>query len=137
MSDFHFVGHFCKPKKTMRFLKSIDKRAPATEADLPVEAQSLRMNLNTLLRYDVFNCGIGILPVENNTSNVKLAGSVYHTQAGSLCHTMVDYVADRIADESEIRRGKQFPYQYFAAYLNADDHVPQKIAELRSLNREG
>ncbi len=56
------------------------------------------MNLNTLLRHDV------------------LATSA-----------MVDYVADRIADESEIRRGKQFPYQYFAAYLNADDSIPQKI----------
>ncbi len=127
--------------------KSIEKWAPATEADLPVEVQSLiayrnseseeaqaliaggldnvrwdllsdaamgpkvwaalarkmgpqalRMNLNTLLRHDV------------------LATSA-----------MVDYVADRIADESEIRRGKQFPYQYFAAYLNADDNVPQKI----------
>jgi len=40
---------------------------------------------------------------------------------------MVDYVASRIADESEIRRSKQFPYQYFAAYLNVDDEVPQKI----------
>ncbi len=127
--------------------KSIDKWAPATEADLPVEVQSLiayrnseseeaqaliaggldnvrwdllsdaakgptvwaalarkmgpqalRMNLNTLLRHDV------------------LATSA-----------MVDYVADRIADESEIRRSKQFPYQYFAAYLNADDNIPQKI----------
>ena len=127
--------------------KSIDKWAPATEADLPVEVQSLiayrnseseeaqaliaggldnvrwdllsdaakgptvwaalarkmgpqalRMNLNTLLRHDV------------------LATSA-----------MVDYVAERIADESEIRRSKQFPYQYFAAYLNADDNVPQKI----------
>jgi 60 kDa SS-A/Ro ribonucleoprotein len=127
--------------------KSVDKWAPATEADLPVEVQSLiayrnseseeaqaliaggldnvrwdllsdaakgptvwaalarkmgpqalRMNLNTLLRHDV------------------LATSA-----------MVDYVADRIADESEIRRSKQFPYQYFAAYLNADDNVPQKI----------
>jgi len=127
--------------------KSIEKWAPATEADLPVEVQSLiayrnseseeaqaliaggldnvrwdllsdaakgpkvwtalarkmgpqalRMNLNTLLRHDV------------------LAVSA-----------MVEYVADRIADESEIRRSKQFPYQYFAAYLNADDNVPQKI----------
>ena len=60
--------------------------------------QALRMNLNTLLRHDV------------------LATSA-----------MVDYVADRIADESEIRRSKQFPYQYFAAYLNADDNIPQKI----------
>ncbi len=56
------------------------------------------MNLNTLLRHDV------------------LATSA-----------MVDYVAERIADKSEIRRSKQFPYQYFAAYLNADDNVPQKI----------
>ncbi len=127
--------------------KEVEKWAPATEADLPVEVQSLiayrnseseeaqaliaggldnvrwdllsdaakgpkvwaalarkmgpqalRMNLNTLLRHDV------------------LATSA-----------MVDYVADRIADESEIRRSKQFPYQYFAAYLNADDNVPQKI----------
>jgi len=61
-------------------------------------SQALRMNLNTLLRHDV------------------LATSA-----------MVDYVADRIADESEIRRSKQFPYQYFAAYLNADENVPQKI----------
>ncbi len=127
--------------------KAVEKWAPATEADLPVEVQSLiayrsseseeaqaliaggldnvrwdllsdaakgptvwaslarkmgpqalRMNLNTLLRHDV------------------LATSA-----------MVDYVADRIADESEIRRSKQFPYQYFAAYLNADENVPQKI----------
>ncbi len=127
--------------------KSIEKWAPATEADLPVEVQSLiayrnseseeaqaliaggldnvrwdllsdaakgptvwaalarkmgpqalRMNLNTLLRHDVL-----------------------------ATNAMIDYVADRIADESEIRRSKQFPYQYFAAYLNADDNVPQKI----------
>jgi 60 kDa SS-A/Ro ribonucleoprotein len=134
--------------------KSIDKWAPATEADLPVEVQSLiayrnseskeaqaliaggldnvrwdlladaakgpkvwaalarkmgpqalRMNLNTLLRHDVFN----LERLSQSSSN------------------MVEYVADRIADESEIRRSKQFPYQYFAAYLNADDNVPQKI----------
>lgn len=127
--------------------KAVEKWVPATEADLPAEVQSLiayrnseseeaqaliadglegvrwdmladsakgpsvwaaiarkmgpqalRMNLNTLLRHDV------------------LATSA-----------MVDYVAGRIADESEIRRSKQFPYQYFAAYLNADDSVPQKI----------
>ncbi|MFM7926265.1 MAG: vWA domain-containing protein, partial [Pirellula sp.] len=60
--------------------------------------QALRMNLNTLLRHDVF---------------AKSA--------------MVDYVASRVADESEIRQSKQFPYQYFAAYLSADDNVPQKI----------
>lgn len=138
--------------------KSIDKWAPATEADMPVEVQSLiayrnsesedaqaliagglenvrwdllsdaakgpkvwmqiarkmgpqalRMNLNTLLRHDVF------CEPQSVSSRVLATSSI------------VDYVADRIADESEIRRSKQFPYQYFAAYLNADDNVPQKI----------
>ncbi len=148
--------------------KEIEKWAPATEADLPSEVQSLiayrnseseeaqvliaggldnvrwdllsdaakgpkvwtvlarkmgpqalRMNLNTLLRHGVFESGIGILPVGKNALN--------DSQARSLCHDTVDYIADRIADESEIRRSKQFPYQYFAAYSNADDNVPQKI----------
>jgi 60 kDa SS-A/Ro ribonucleoprotein len=40
---------------------------------------------------------------------------------------MVDYVADRIADGDEIRRSRQFLYQYLAAYLNAAQEVPQKI----------
>ncbi len=142
--------------------KSIEKWAPATEADLPVEVQSLiayrnseseeaqalvaggldnvrwdllsdaakgptvwaalarkmgpqalRMNLNTLLRHDVFKVDISLR--EMNSA---------HGVSGL---QMVDYVADRIADETEIRRSKQFPYQYFAAYLNADDNVPQKI----------
>ena len=146
--------------------KSIDKWAPATEADLPVEVQSLiayrnseseqaqaliaggldnvrwdllsdaakgptvwaalarkmgpqalRMNLNTLLRHDVFNV--------DQLSSTDPAGK--QERLGQSFYNMVDYVADRIADESEIRSGKQFPYQYFAAYLNADDNVPQKI----------
>ncbi|MFY8200187.1 MAG: hypothetical protein ACOVLE_05925 [Pirellula staleyi] len=37
---------------------------------------------------------------------------------GQTFYNRVDYVADRIVDESEIRRGKQFPYRYFAAHLN-------------------
>ena len=40
---------------------------------------------------------------------------------------MVDYVADRLADADEIRRSRQFPYQFLAAYLNASAEVPQKI----------
>ncbi len=127
--------------------KEVEKWAPASGADLPVEAQSLnayrsseseeaqaliaggldavrwdllsdaakgpkvwaalarkmgpqalRMNLNTLLRHDVLKSD-----------------------------AMVDYVAGRISDEAEVLRSKQFPYQYLAAYLNADDGVPQKI----------
>lgn len=60
--------------------------------------QALRMNLNTLLRHDVLSD-----------------------------RGMVDFVAARIADAEEIRSSRQFPYQYLAAYLNADDAVPQKI----------
>ncbi len=60
--------------------------------------QASRMNLNTLLRHDVFKSD-----------------------------AMVDYVAGRIADESDIRRSRQFPYQFFTAYLNAADEVPHKI----------
>ncbi|MCC9600975.1 TROVE domain-containing protein [Stieleria sp. JC731] len=131
--------------------KEVDKWAPATEADLPAEVQSLkafraaeteeaqaliagdlqvrwdlladaakgpivwkaiarqmgpqalRMNLNTLLRHDVFKNG-------NKPDNA-----------------MIDYVAGRIADPEAIRRSRQFPYQFLAAYLNAADEVPHKI----------
>ena len=65
--------------------------------------QALRMNLNTLTRHDVFGA----------------------TNNGD----MVDYVADRIADADEIRRSRQFPYQYLAAYLNTGTDVPQKIKQ--------
>jgi len=126
--------------------KETDKWAPATEADLPaqvqaliayrnadtVEAQTLiagdlqvrwdlladaakgplvwkaiarqmgpqalRMNLNTLLRHEVLKDW-----------------------------DMVHYVTDRLSDADEIRRSRQFPYQYLAAYLNASAEVPQKI----------
>lgn len=60
--------------------------------------QALRMNLNTLQRHGVFD-------------DPK----------------MVLTVAQRLADENEIRRSRQFPYQFFAAYLNASDDVPQAI----------
>ncbi|TWT68827.1 TROVE domain-containing protein [Crateriforma conspicua] len=131
--------------------KEVEKWAPATEADLPAEVQSLkafraaeteeaqaliagdlqvrwdlladaakgpivwkaiarqmgpqalRMNLNTLLRHDVFKNG-------NRPDDA-----------------MIDYVAGRIADPEAIRRSRQFPYQFLAAYLNAADEVPHKI----------
>lgn len=60
--------------------------------------QALRMNLNTLLRHEVL-------------SDAK----------------MVAFVAAKIADKDEIRSSRQFPYQYLAAYLNAEDGLPQKI----------
>jgi len=60
--------------------------------------QALRMNLNTLQRQGVFD----------DWDAVKA-------------------IAARLTDEHEIRRSRQFPYQFFAAYLNASDEVPQAI----------
>jgi 60 kDa SS-A/Ro ribonucleoprotein len=63
-------------------------------------AQALRMNLNTLRRHGVLDDP-----------------------------EMVAFVAAAIADEGEIRRARQFPYQYLAAYLNADAEVPRAIKD--------
>ncbi|HEY3964479.1 MAG TPA: TROVE domain-containing protein [Planctomycetaceae bacterium] len=48
-------------------------------------------------------------------------------QGGFADDQMADYVARRIADPDEIRRSRQFPYQFLAAYLNVNDAVPQQI----------
>ncbi len=53
--------------------------------------QALRMNLNTLLRHDVFKNG------------------------DAIDEPMVDYVANRLSDADEIRRSRQFPYQFLTA----------------------
>jgi 60 kDa SS-A/Ro ribonucleoprotein len=129
--------------------KPVEKWAPATEADLPEEVlalaafrkaetseaqvrilgnlharwdlladtakgpavwaaiarkmgpQALRMNLNTLVRH-------GVIGPDADPE-------------------MVEYVAARLADPEEIRRSRQFPYQFLAAYMHAGDEVPQKI----------
>jgi 60 kDa SS-A/Ro ribonucleoprotein len=70
-------------------------------------AQALRMNLNTLLRHGVFT--------DRET---------------------VNYVARRLADADEIRRARQFPYQYLAAYLNAEADVPAPVKEALSTAAE-
>ncbi len=62
--------------------------------------QALRMNLNTLLRHKVLQDP-----------------------------AMVHYVAQRLADPEEIVRSRQFPYQYLAAYLNADPDLPQPLRD--------
>ncbi len=65
--------------------------------------QALRMNLNTLLRHNVFQNG-------NRADEV-----------------MIEYVANRLRDPGAIRRSRQFPYQFLAAYLNASDQLPHAI----------
>ncbi len=77
--------------------------------------QALRMNLNTLLRHDVFS-------VKQLSSTVSEASTNFasNKRLGQSFYTMVDYVTDRIVDESEIRRSKQFPYQTVQACERAD-----------------
>lgn len=57
-----------------------------------------RMNLNTMLRHNVFND-----------------------------KKMVDLVAAKLKDEVLVRKAKVFPYQLFSAYLNVDAGIPVKI----------
>jgi 60 kDa SS-A/Ro ribonucleoprotein len=60
--------------------------------------QMIRMNLNTFARHGVFN------------------------EAG-----MIEYVAGRLSDASEIARARVFPYQLLAAYRSLDAAVPTAV----------
>ena len=60
--------------------------------------QALRMNLNTLMRH-------GVLEDDRMIANI----------------------AERLGSEDDIRRSRQFPYQYLAASINADASLPLKI----------
>jgi len=59
---------------------------------------ALRMNLNTMARHKVFD--------DPDTAQ---------------------YVADRLKDSEEVKRGGSFPYSYFMAYISLDSSVPQVI----------
>lgn len=65
--------------------------------------QALRMNLNTLQRHGVLDS-----------------------------RGMVQIIAERLSDPESIRGGRQFPYQYFAAYMNIDDSIPNEIKQALS-----
>lgn len=62
--------------------------------------QTLRMNLNTLARHDVFE-------------NATLAASV----------------AQRLADRAQVRQSWVYPYQLLSAWSNLQSNVPQVIRE--------
>lgn len=131
--------------------KAVEKWAPATEADLPAEVQALnayrsaateeaqaRIAGDLNLRWDLLadaargprvwkaiarQMGPQALRMNLNTlRRHKVVGM-------EVKNDMVDYVAGRIADPDEIRRSRQFPYQYLTAYLNADAQVPHKIKQ--------
>lgn len=132
--------------------KEVEKWAPATEADLPeqvqrliayrkaesAEPQALIVD-NLSIRWDLLadaargplvwkaiarQMGPQALRMNLNT---LLRRGAFHFENGATDYAMVDYVAGRIADPADVLRSRQFPYQFFAAQLNADETMPQKI----------
>ncbi len=129
--------------------KPVEKWAPATEADLPEEVRALEafrqaetaeVQLQALgklrARWDLLADAakgpavwaevarkMGPQALRMNLNTLVRQGVIGPDAKGE----MVDYVAARLADAEEIRRSRQFPYQFLAAYLNVGDGVPQKI----------
>jgi 60 kDa SS-A/Ro ribonucleoprotein len=126
--------------------KPIEKWAPAGADDLPTEiralaayraAQTEAEQVETLrharFRWDLLADAargplvwkaiarqMGPQALRMNLSTLRRHGALDDTE-------IVEFVAARIADAEEIRQSRQFPYQYLAAYLNAEIDVPQKI----------
>ena len=89
---------------------------------LQMGPQALRMNLNTLVRHEVFG------PAAKSGWTVgRVIAQALGLKSTADGGDLAEYVARRIADADEIRRSRQFPYQFLAAYLNAGQDVPQKI----------
>jgi 60 kDa SS-A/Ro ribonucleoprotein len=126
--------------------KPVEKWAPATEYDLPElvqrlaayrQAETPELQAGILARLNVrwdLLADAARGPLVWKAIVRQMGPQALRMNLNTLaCHEvladrgMVDYVANRIADADEIRRSRQFPYQYLAAYLNAGDDVPQKI----------
>lgn len=69
-----------------------------TELAKSMNWHTLRMNINTLQRHNVFNQP-----------------------------EMVNFVADKLRDEKAVKSAKVFPYQLFTAYLFTEGNTPVKI----------
>ena len=81
--------------------------------------QALRMNLNTLNRHGVFE--------ESNQGIIsKIAQAIGFSESTD---SITDYVAEKIGCVDDIIRSRQFPYQFLAAYQNANPSIPQKISD--------
>lgn len=135
--------------------KEIAKWAPATEADLPeevlrlaayraaaTEAEQITALAGTQLRWDLLAdaakgplvwkmiaCQMGPQALRMNLNTLLRHGVLADRE-------MADFVAARIADTDEVRASRQFPYQYLAAYLNADEGVPEKVRSALSAAAE-
>ena len=130
--------------------KETEKWAPATEADLPAQVQSLiayrqadaaetqALILGDLsVRWDLL-ADAALSPLVWKAIARQMGPQALRMNLNTLLRhevlgngkadrEMVDYVAARIADAEAIHRSRQFPYQFLAAYLNASDEIPQEI----------
>ena len=89
------------PEVDFRLLSSLPLTSKQwTDIALAASWQTLRMNLNTLLRHDVFKDA-----------------------------SVTKKLADKLRNKEEIARAKVFPYQLLAAYLNHDDGVPRAMID--------
>lgn len=87
------------PNVDFRMLTALElSEAQWTEIGRKMPWNALRMNINTLLRHNVFSDG-----------------------------EMVDLVATKLSDENEVRRNNVFPYQLMTAFQNIEPAVPIKI----------
>ena len=87
------------PEVPFQFLTALDLgREEWTEIACTASWQMTRMNLNTFARHGVFDS-----------------------------RKMTTLIADRLADENQVKRSRVFPYQLLAAYLNAGSDVPRKV----------
>lgn len=126
--------------------KEIEKWAPATESDLPIEVQRLiayrkaqsaeeqvRLLREMSVRWDLLaDAAQGPLvwraiARQMGPQALRMNLNTLHRHGVLDDRALVEEVASRLADADEIRRSRQFPYQYLAAYMNAADAIPQQI----------
>ncbi len=126
--------------------RDVAKWAPATEADLPLQVQELiayrqadsaeaqaRILDSLSVRWDLLaDAAKG--PIVWKAIARQMGPQALRMNLNTLARhqvlddpEMVEYVADRLASPEEIRRSRQFPYQYLAAYMNSNDTIPQRI----------
>jgi 60 kDa SS-A/Ro ribonucleoprotein len=126
--------------------KELAKWAPATEADLPEQvgllakfraAESAELQVELLkglrVRWDLLADTAKGRPVWREMARgmgpqaLRMNLNTLHRHGVFADDEAVREVASRLKDPEEIRRSRQFPYQYFAAYMNLSDEIPQSI----------
>lgn len=128
--------------------KEVSKWAPAAEADLPIEVQKLiayrqassedvqaQLVADLPARWDLL-ADVASGPAVWKALARRMGPQALRMNLNTLLRhqvlsdpEMVDFVAARLSDAEAIRRSRQFPYQYLAAYLNVSSEIPDKIRQ--------